>query len=163
MSRRIWIVFFSFAVLLPACGPSRKSVYPVKGRVTDADGKPAVGAIVVFNRVSSDANDKEQVNSSGTTDSSGEYTLTTYEAGDGAPEGEYVVTVTWPGEKKTPGPGPAPDRLHDQYSNPKTSQIHRKVEKSGPNEMETIKLGPIAPAPGTPGGKGRGKTRERGE
>jgi hypothetical protein len=150
-----WIVLFA-VVTIPACGPSRKSVYPVKGRITDVDGKPIAGAVVYFIRVGADPNDKDSpVSSSGTSDASGEYTLTTYETGDGAPEGEYVVIVSWPGEKKVPGPGPGPDRLNGQYSNEKTSQIHRKVEKSGANEMETIKVSTTAPpAPAaTPGSK----------
>jgi hypothetical protein len=158
MRKRSWIVLFALVVTLPACGPSRKSVFPVKGKVTDADGKPAVGAQVIFHRVNSDPNDKETISAVGTTDQSGEYTLTTYNKDDGAPEGDYTVTVTWPAEKKTPGPGLGPDRLNGQYANVASSQIKRKVSKSGPNEMEPIKVS-ITPA-GSPAG-GRQGRRER--
>jgi hypothetical protein len=152
-----WIALFALVVSLPACGPSHKSVYHVHGKVTDADGKPAAGALLVFTRISTEG-DKEPVTAAGKADDSGEYTLTTYENGDGAPEGEYVVTITWPGEKKTPGPGVGPDRLNGQFASERTSQIRRKVEKSGPNEMETIKVTEVVTT--TKNGKDKDKDKK---
>jgi hypothetical protein len=141
-----WIALFALVVSLPACGPSHKSVYSAKGRVTDADGKPAVGALVVFTRINSDPNDREVVTATGKVDESGEFTLTTYDAGDGAPEGEYMVAVTWPEEKKTPSPGPGPDRLQGAFADPAITKLRRKVDKSGPNELEPIKLTAVSVA-----------------
>jgi hypothetical protein len=141
MSKQSWIVLFAFAIAMPACGPSRKPVFPVKGKVTDADGKPIAGALVVFSRLKTNPEDTNEVASAlGTTDQNGEYNLTTYESDDGAPEGEYVVTITWPGEKKSPTPGPGPDRLNGAYANPTTSKIQFTVTNSGSNQVETIKV-----------------------
>jgi hypothetical protein len=141
MSKRSWIVLFAFAVALPACGPSRRPVFPVKGKVTDADGKPLVGAVIFFSRVKINPDDTDEVGSaSGTVDQNGEYNLTTYNTGDGAPEGEYVVTIIWPGEKKAPVPGPGPDRLNGAYADTAKSKIHFTVTSSGSNQVETIKV-----------------------
>lgn len=68
-------------------GGDRKSVYPVKGKIT-MNGAPVAGATVTFSPQS------EQPVAYGRTNSSGEYALTTYDANDGAAEGEYVVLVS---------------------------------------------------------------------
>ena len=82
------------AALLPGC---RKKgwldTYPVKGAVL-VDGKPAKDVFVSFHP-------KEAVGDrpylpSGRTDENGEFVLSTFVEGDGAPAGEYDVTVTWP-------------------------------------------------------------------
>src|SRR5262245_6999914 len=69
-------------------------VYPVEGRLL-VSGKPAGNARIVFHPV-------EPGNSAlypvGVTQPDGSYRLTTYATGDGAPAGEYIVTVIWPHE-----------------------------------------------------------------
>lgn len=64
----------------------RVPVYKVAGKVT-MTGAPLSGAIVTF------APKDGQPVAIGRTDSSGEYTLTTYDPGDGAATGAYSVTV----------------------------------------------------------------------
>src|SRR5262249_2552105 len=93
------------ALAISSCGGGRVKVYPVHGKVVDEKGKPAVGAIVMFHPVAPPGKNVEAV--SGTVDESGEYRLTTYTNGDGAPAGEYVVTITWPEPRKSPF-GPLP-------------------------------------------------------
>lgn len=65
----------------------RVDVHPVSGTVTFANG-PVANATVTFS-----PKDKQPV-ATAVTDSQGKYTLTTYEASDGAAEGDYVVLVT---------------------------------------------------------------------
>jgi hypothetical protein len=78
-------------VILSGCsggaeGGKRVPVYRVKG-VVKLNGGPIAGATVAFGP-------KEgQPTAMGRTNDSGEYTLTTYDSGDGAAKGIYTVTV----------------------------------------------------------------------
>ena len=57
-----------------------------------------------------------------------------FDLDDGAPEGEYKISVIWldvPPEKAKENPSSAKDRLSGQYSNPQTSKLTAKVEKGG--------------------------------
>lgn len=92
------------AVLLSGCGggdagggAERKPTHKVSGTVTLAGG-PVADASVTFSP-------KEgQPVAFGRTDSAGKYTLTTYEAGDGAVAGKYVALVTKVTAGQTGGP-----------------------------------------------------------
>jgi hypothetical protein len=116
------------ALALAGCGQGgRKPVHTVTGKVLDGNKKPAAGATLLFHPVKPDPGDPAKP--VGLTDEQGIFRLTTYEKGDGAPEGEYVVTVEWRPPKKTPfDPEPA-DRLAGRYANPKTSRLRARVEK----------------------------------
>src|SRR5205823_1996593 len=80
------------SLLAAGCGDPRKPVYPVEGTVL-VDGKPAARAIVTFQPVGD--NSPTAVRPVGHVDEKGKFTLTSYRQDDGAPEGEYAVTVTW--------------------------------------------------------------------
>jgi hypothetical protein len=136
------MALLAIVFVLPACGPRQKSCFPVKGKVLDKDGKPATGAVVIFHLVNGDP--KDPARPVGQVGDDGSYSLTTYKNGDGAPEGEYTVTVTWPAPKKNPIE-PGGDQLNGQYGDPKTSKIKFTVEKKD-NEVPEIKLTPTTPA-----------------
>ena len=71
----------------------------------------------------------------------GTFTLSTYTADDGAPAGDYEVTVLWPEAASTIG-GDADlgkDKLGKRYSNPKTSGLHARVQE-GPNDIAPFHL-----------------------
>jgi hypothetical protein len=72
---------------LAGCGPSRPETVPVSGRVT-LDGRPVEGATVMFSP------EAEGRPATGTTDAEGNFTLKTFEPGDGALLGKHRVTVT---------------------------------------------------------------------
>ncbi len=84
--------FFSMAlslltVLGAGCGgPDRPDLAPVSG-VVSYQGKPLAGAQVSFH------NAKSPRVASGVTDAQGEFTLTTFDEGDGALVGEHRVSV----------------------------------------------------------------------
>ncbi len=86
-----------FALLVCGCGgdgvPMQK-VYKTTGRVL-LDGKPAEGVDVRFIPVDK-TNFKMEETPLGHTDAEGKFTLTTYNSGDGAPAGEYMVAVAYP-------------------------------------------------------------------
>ena len=72
------------------CGSSGAAkTQKVSGKVTTADGAPVNGASVSFQGSGGKA-----FGASGTTGSDGSYQLSTFDTNDGAPEGEYTVSVT---------------------------------------------------------------------
>ncbi|MCO8122835.1 hypothetical protein NHH03_13890 [Stieleria sp. TO1_6] len=81
--------------LLTGCGNDwHAETYPATGKIT-VNGAAASGAVVTLHAV----NRKVDVRNSrpyGIADEQGNFSLKTYEADDGAPVGEYDVTVTWP-------------------------------------------------------------------
>src|SRR5262245_25757066 len=96
-------------LLLASCGPGRPPVYPVRGQILDGDNKPAADALVIFHPVNPAPAGAPKP--TGRTDERGHFTLTTHDKGDGAPEGEYAVTVEWRLPKKGPFDPAPPDRL----------------------------------------------------
>ena len=81
----------------------------------------------------------DQPPSSGVTDEEGVFDLSTYNKGDGLPEGEYKLTFQWT-ELRLGGAalgGSGSDKLGGQYSNPKTTPFTVTVEES----KEVVDLG----------------------
>jgi hypothetical protein len=124
------------AAMLSSCGDGRVKVYPVHGKVVDEKGKPAAGATVMFHPVTPPGHNVEAA--AGTADEAGEYRLTTYNAGDGAPAGEYVVTVTWPEPRKSPFGPPPKDLLCGKYADRQASKLRYTVEPKPDNEIPAI-------------------------
>lgn len=88
---RSLICFILFGCILTGCsggadGGKRVPVYSVKG-VVKLNGGPVPGATVAFGPKDG------QPTAMGRTNDNGEYTLTTYEPGDGAAKGLFSVTV----------------------------------------------------------------------
>ena len=137
--------------------PNKPKVYKVTGTIT-LKGKPVDGATVIFQLRDGSRS------SVGATDSSGKYTLSTFASGDGAPAGQYQVTVT---KYDTP-PAPAapagqipsgeidPSKydpnsvgnlgglgktseksvLGDRYASPQTSGLIATVGETGENKFD---------------------------
>lgn len=109
-SRSFLLYIFSlFGAVLLGCtdaGEGRvdqKPTHKVSGTITMAGG-PVINATVTFSPK------QGQPPALGKTDSSGKYTLTTYDAGDGAVEGEYVVLVSKSGASSASAP--SADEVH---------------------------------------------------
>jgi hypothetical protein len=88
--RLVAALLLSVALLTPGCSRGTRKVYPVRGQVL-VGGWPAARASIAFHPVGTAADD---LRPTAQTDDQGYFTLTSYAAGDGAPEGEYAVTVT---------------------------------------------------------------------
>lgn len=137
-------VQFLLVVLVCGCNASdRLETYPVTGKVFQG-GQPAVGATVLFHR--SDVSKKTDAFLAlpkGVVTEDGTYFLTSFEHRDGAPEGKYRVTVSWPQELSDSydpeEQGMAPDRLNGRYDNPSESTIEREVSANN-NELLPIEL-----------------------
>ena len=120
------ISLFLMAATLSGCGRSdRLPVYAVEGSVLH-EGKPTVGALVVFHP--ENPSDKmKKLRPTATVGAEGKSVLSTYEPKDGAPEGEYRVTVYWPGPGQSGEGGPGPDRLKKRYAIPQTTTLRATV------------------------------------
>src|SRR5215472_1146311 len=108
-------------VCVPACGSNRPPCYPVRGEVFVGKGKarkPAAGAVVVFHPTASAAGDVPRPTAHVGED--GTFELTTYVKGDGAPAGEYAITIEWIPPRPPPPHWPKQigDRLKGRYSDP---------------------------------------------
>lgn len=82
-------------VALPSCSDSRKfpKTYPVKGKIL-VNGQPA-NDCQIYLRASAAGSPATQVTPNAVTSTNGEFQITSFRAKDGAPEGEYVVTIEW--------------------------------------------------------------------
>lgn len=100
----------------PGEGGDRVETHEVSGKVTMAGG-PVAGASVIFSP-------KEgQPVATGRTNNEGEYTLMTYESGDGAATGEYEVLISKSVASQAP-----PAYSHD----PGTTATYQPPAHSGP-------------------------------
>lgn len=142
--RRAVLLFgFLTTIVLVGCGGSGKpAAVPVKGKVMYRKTTPAAGALVVFHPT--DPNVEKiiggkpfaKVNEDGT------FTLTTYEPNDGAPPGEYGVTIDWQVPKKEGKfafsigeGGNTQSKLNPRYGNPQQPVFKESVKKGAANEF----------------------------
>jgi hypothetical protein len=124
------------AVTAGCSSEERVKVYPVRGQLVTTDGKPAVGATVSFHPAG-DSSTYPFV-PHGKVSRDGAFVLTSYEAGDGAPAGEYAVTVVWRTENPEGDPG-GPDRLKGRYANP-ARPLTRVTVREGDNSLEPFRI-----------------------
>lgn len=117
------------------------SLNPVRGQIL-VNGKPAVGAIVNFYATGGNA---VNVRPHAVAGADGSFVLSTYKPDDGAPQGDYQVSVIW---KLNPDGTPVPpqddeslasDRLNDRYSDPTKSGLTATVV-AGENTLQTYNL-----------------------
>ncbi|MCC7425192.1 MAG: hypothetical protein IT428_33395 [Planctomycetaceae bacterium] len=92
------------------------------------DGKPAEHAAIAFHPVN--RTEWASATSRGVVDREGRFTLTTYAVNDGAPEGEYVVTVYWPDRPLNPageGDNLPTDRLGRRFASAAQSRLRARL------------------------------------
>lgn len=97
--RSIAVALTLAAASIAGCGgPERLQLYPATGEVVQG-GKSAAGAIVTLFPDESIAATVGALRPNGVADADGKFSLSTYVSGDGAPAGEWIVTVVWPDPK----------------------------------------------------------------
>ena len=123
-------ILLVICLVCSACGePSYQEVpvYPAAGQIT-VKGKPAYGAVVVFHP-QGDVGMTKGNKPFAMVAEDGSFQATTYVTGDGAPAGDYIVTVVWPEDPHARGP--SPDRLRGRYATPERSDLKATI---GPEE-----------------------------
>jgi hypothetical protein len=133
------LLAFALGVFVPACGKARPVVHPVSGRVL-YQNKPIANAFIVLHPV--DGTEADTVRPRGQTNQDGNFTLSSFGAGDGAPPGEYLATVEWRpvGERDLESSGPPPNRLPPRYARADRSGLRVRVD--GPTEIPEWRLAP---------------------
>ena len=117
-------------------GVARLPVHPVEGAVT-RNGKPLANALVALHPK---GGDPRAITARGQTDAEGKFVVTTYDQNDGAPEGEYAVTVQYFELIKNGGSSePGPNVLNPKISSPNQTDIVVKVA-AGPNKLPPIEV-----------------------
>ena len=129
-------------VLVPltvGCGRNEWQVatYPASGTIT-INGDAPEGAVVELHSVGEQP-DVRNSRPWGIVQADGTYTLSTYEAGDGAPPGEYAVTLRWPPDITKPS---FADRLGGRFLKAEGSQWRVTIAKDE-NELPLIELANI--------------------
>lgn len=131
-------VIFITLVVCSGCGAEdRIEVYPVEGQVL-VGGQPAAGALVIFHPSDSQPEGFPAARPRGSVDAEGHFSLTTFETGDGAPVGNYTVTVVWQ-TRVEETEELTPDRLAGRYDNPQASQL-KVTLRPEPNQLEPFEL-----------------------
>lgn len=142
-------VALTTAATLGCGGESKAPLHPVSGQVL-LKGRPAANALVVFH----DSRPSEELRNlpipRATTDSEGRFRLSSYmpDSFDGAPSGEYVVTVTLPAaaapsdvaEVDPESIAESPDQLRGKYADPNASPLRAEV-KDGDNQLPPFDVG----------------------
>jgi len=91
-----WLPALLLVAVLLGCGAGGKPpAIPVKGKVLFRKDTPAAGAMIVFHPVSDDYERLIGGKPFAVVQQDGSFTLTTYQENDGAPEGEYGISVDW--------------------------------------------------------------------
>ena len=132
-----FLAVLALVALCPACSSGRKPIHKVHGQVL-VDGKPAAQAQVLLHP----AEGAEELRPGGQTDDQGYFNLTSYVNGDGAPEGDYAVTVTWfriRRDGSQAGDVVRYNALPQRYAVVQTSQLRVTVNK-GDNELTPLQL-----------------------
>ena len=140
------IAALALSVLAAGACNSGKTLYPVRGQVF-FEGRPAAGALVVLHPV--DDTNPAAIRPAGYVDDAGNVKLMSYisasrSTGDGAPAGEYIVTIAWlPADvkeylSKRPN-SELPDKLQGRYSQPHSSTLRATVLPQ-PTDLPRIDL-----------------------
>jgi hypothetical protein len=129
--------------VVSGCGkkaPEKLKVYPVSGKVS-YNGKAPVKALLTFHPVAPlNEPTKKMVVPTAQVGADGTFKVGFYTESDGAPIGEYAITVSWPTFKIEGGEEIAgPDRLQNRYDD-KQRPAAKFTVKEGENKIPDINL-----------------------
>jgi serine/threonine-protein phosphatase CPPED1 len=109
----------------------QKPTFPLRGQIF-FEGAPAPGAYVVFQQIG--GKDRRTVRADGMAEADSSFTLSTYQANDGVPEGDYAVTVVWRKPFVDAAGKPGPNVLPQRYAKAETSGLKATI-KPGRNDV----------------------------
>lgn len=110
------------------------ATHPAQGRIT-INGEPPAGAVIELHSTGEQP-DVRNSRPWAVVQEDGSYTLSTYETGDGAPVGDYAVTVRWPPDVSQPS---LADRLSGAYATPDRSRWTVTIAE-GQNDLPPIEI-----------------------
>jgi len=137
-------IIISVAVCSGCCGKKdwHAQTFPVSGSLT-INGSPAANAVILAH-LSTGKIDNPGTIPYAIVDETGLFNFTTYATNDGLPEGEFLLTLTWPMTLSTPN---AADRLADKFTNLENAIATFKVTKGKntfpPVELKNVKVLPV--------------------
>ncbi|MGV3486946.1 MAG: hypothetical protein ACO1RT_21200 [Planctomycetaceae bacterium] len=99
-------------------GEQRPELHPVQGSLS-VNGQPAEGALLSFHPADGRNFDARGSRPWATVEGDGSFTVSTYAHHDGAPGGEYRISVVW---LDNPSSSDPVDRLAGRYASPAQSQ-----------------------------------------
>jgi len=128
------------AMVAACCGCDRQTVerppvHPTRGQLLVA-GKPAAGATINFHSASGVT---EKFVPTASVDTDGTFRVGTFAAGDGAPEGEYVVSIVWPKSNDPESDSAQGDRLRGRYADASKSKLKALVT-AGDNQLPPFRI-----------------------
>jgi len=138
-----WVAVLAAVAAFAGCSEGgsglKVPVFPVKGSV-EFDGEPASGAFVVFHPKTPAKPGEESPRSTAQVQTDGTFEVTTASQADGAPAGDYAVTVLWTkpikqGNDTVAGPNVIPPI----YSSPDSTPLSVTI-KDAPNQIEPFKI-----------------------
>ncbi len=142
MTTRLFCTGICLLALVGCGGGGKPEALPSGGKVTFNKTTPPVGALVVFHPVDPAFEKRIGGKPFAKVKEDGTFALTTFAEGDGAPEGEYGVTIDWrpPAKENKAGfsltegsAGPA--KLKPKYGNPQQPFIKVTVKKGDTNQF----------------------------
>ena len=114
-----------------------KQTFPVTGEVY-VDGEPAAMLSVTLNDVNGIDPNSPAIPTA-VTKGDGAFAVSTFEAGDGAPAGEYIATFVW-GEMQGLSLDTDNDKLKGKFSDPEKSEHKVTVTEGEPTDLGRIEL-----------------------
>lgn len=141
-SKVLWLMGVGGILLCGGCreempdGP-RVPTSPVTGQIL-VDGKPAASLAITL--VPKFERSAEVPSSSAFTDEEGRFQIGTFESGDGAPAGEYAVTLFWGQYNLLNGQYVGPDKLDGQYAEAEKPYQVIQVPENEPLDLGTIEV-----------------------
>lgn len=139
--------------LLAGCGPAveeRPPLHPVQGMLK-VNGQPAEGAMIVLHPLDGQSFDSRGSRPRATVNADGTFELTTYQSGDGAPAGDYHVSILWFDNPDSDSPN---DRLGGRFANPESNGLHVTIEENksliDPIHLDGVPLVTAQTSPGPP-------------
>ncbi len=140
--RRTFAFCAALSISLAGCGSSatgdRLPVFPATGRLV-FDGRPVTGAYIVLHpKTAGEGRSIPRPHAVAAAD--GSFTLTSYESNDGAPAGDYAVTVELRKLAQHGGDIAAgPNTLPSRYEKPDTTPVFVHIADES-NELGPIKI-----------------------
>lgn len=147
---RVRTTKFTFLALLGlsafvGCGkadPPKVAVFPVTGKLKLTGGEVPAGARVILHAVTRSEALPAGLSPSATVEKDGSFKVGTYDQADGAPPGEYKVTVEWFKLVTTPEESyNGPNVLPKEYASSESTPLKATVQ-SGPTELQPIEIDP---------------------